>query len=67
MPQERRPTGICLASGALSLQYLHLWPSNHRLQKYAYADDLATMHADGDWPVVEGVLTRDMATVGEYL
>ena len=26
------------------------------------------MHADGDyWQVVEGVLTEDMATVGEYL
>jgi len=25
------------------------------------------MHADGDWQVVEGVLTKDMASVGEYL
>jgi len=25
------------------------------------------MHADGDWQAVEGVLTKDMATVGEYL
>jgi len=25
------------------------------------------MHADGDWYVVEGVLTKDMATVGECL
>jgi len=35
--------------------------------KYAYADDLAMMHAGGDWQAVEGVLTKDMATVGEYL
>jgi len=25
------------------------------------------MHADGDWQAVEGMLTKDMATVGEYL
>ena len=36
-------------------------------RKYAYADDLAIMHADGYWQAVEGVLTKDMATVGEYL
>jgi len=33
---------------------------------YAYADDLAIMHADGDWQAVEVVLTKDMATVSEY-
>jgi len=26
-------------------------------RKYAYADDLATMHADGDWLAVEGALS----------
>jgi len=36
-------------------------------RKYAYADDLAIMHSDGDWQAVEGVLTKDMAAVGEYL
>jgi len=36
-------------------------------RKYAYADDQAIMHADGDWQTVEGVVTKDMATVGEYL
>ena len=36
-------------------------------RKYAYADDLAIMHADGDWQAVERVLTKDMATVGEYV
>jgi len=36
--------------------------------KYANADNLAIMHADGgDWQAVEGVLTKDLATVGEYL
>ena len=28
---------------------------------------LAKKHANGDWQVVEGVLSRDMATVNEYL
>jgi len=47
---------------------IHCW-ANHRLQKvYAYADDLAIMHwTDGDWQVVEGVLSKGMATVSEYL
>ena len=36
-------------------------------RKYAYVDDPTIMHADGDWQAVEGVLTKDMATIGEYL
>ena len=36
-------------------------------KKYTYVDDLAIMHADGDWQAVEGVLTKDMATISEYL
>jgi len=36
-------------------------------RKYAYVDDLAIMHADGDWQAVEGALSKDMATLGEYL
>jgi len=35
-------------------------------RKYAYAGDLAIMHADGDWQAVEAVLSKDMATVGGY-
>jgi len=35
-------------------------------RKYAYADDLAIMHADGDWQAVEGALSKDMETTGEY-
>ena len=34
-------------------------------RKYACADNLATMHADGDWQAVEGVLSKDIATVSE--
>jgi len=36
-------------------------------RKYAYADDLAIMRADGDWQAVEGVLSKDMITASEYL
>jgi len=36
-------------------------------RKYACADDLAITHADGDWQAVEGALSKDLATVGEYL
>jgi len=36
-------------------------------RNYAYADDLAIMHAGGDWQAVEWVLSKDMATAGEYL
>jgi len=28
---------------------------------------LAIMHADGYWQAVEGVLSKDMANVGEYI
>jgi len=36
-------------------------------RKCAYADDLVIMHADGDCQAVEEVLSKNMATVGEYL
>ena len=36
-------------------------------RKYACADDLAIMHADGDSLAVEGALSKDMATRSEYL
>ena len=35
-------------------------------RKYAYADNLAIMHAD-DWQAVEGVLIKDVSTASEYL
>ena len=34
---------------------------------YAYADNLAIMYADGDWQAVEGAVSKDMATVNDYL
>jgi len=36
-------------------------------KKYAYANDLPTMHADANCQTVEGVLSKAMATVGGYL
>jgi len=36
-------------------------------RKYAYADDLAIIHANGDWLAVEEALSKDMATLGEYI
>jgi len=33
-------------------------------RKYAYAQCLAIVYADGDWQAVEGVLSKDMATIG---
>ena len=36
-------------------------------RKYAYADDLAIMHADGDWKAVERMLRKDLTTVSEHL
>jgi len=36
-------------------------------RKYAYANYPAIMHADGNWQAVEGVLTKDRATIDEYL
>jgi len=45
---------------------IYIWPSNHLSRKYAYADDLAIMIADGDWQAVKGVLSKDMATIGQY-
>jgi len=64
-PQERQPTGICPVVPLFNIYISDLPIIVSR--KYAYADDLAMMHADGDWQAVEGVLTKDMAAVGEYL
>jgi len=36
-------------------------------RKYAYADDLAIMHADWDWLAVEAALNTDMKTLDEFL
>ena len=36
-------------------------------RKYEYVDDLASVSADGDWQAMEGVLSKNMATLDEYL
>jgi len=64
-PQERCPTGSVLALLLFNI-YISDLP-NIVSRKYAYADDLAIMHADGNWQAVEGALSKDMATAGEYL
>jgi len=58
------PQGCVLAPLLFNIYIFHLPTTVSR--KYAYADDLAIMDADGDWQAVEGVLSKDMATVGEY-
>jgi len=57
-PQERRPTEI--RPGNPSLQHLHLWPAKRRLKKVCTRLRLS-------WQAVEGVLNKDMSTVGEYI
>jgi len=64
-PQEQRLTGICPGATLFNTYISDLPATVYR--KYAYADDLAIVHADGDWQAVEGVLTKDMATVSEYV
>ena len=59
------PQGSVLAPLLFNIYIFRLPTTVSR--NYAYADDLAIMHADGDWQEVEGVLNKDMATVGEYL
>jgi len=59
------PQGLVLASLLFNIYISDLPTTVSR--KYAYPDDQAIMHADGDWQAVEGMLTKDMATVGEYL
>jgi len=59
------PQGSVLTPHLLNIYISDLHTTVYR--KYAYADDLAIMHADRDWQVVEGVMSKDMATVGEYL
>ena len=59
------PQGSVLAPLLFNIYTFDLPPTISR--KYAYVDDLAIMHADGDWLAVEGALSKDMATLGEYL
>jgi len=59
------PQGCVLAPLLFNTYICDLPTTDSRM--YAYADDLAIMYADGDWQAVEGVLTKDMATISEYL
>jgi len=36
-------------------------------RKLACANDLAIMHADGDWQAVEGVLSKNKTTMSKYI
>jgi len=59
------PQGFVLAPLVFSNYTSDLPPTVSR--KYAYADDVAIMHAaDGDWQAMEGVLSKDMP-IDEYL
>ena len=55
------PQGFVLASILFNI-YISDLPT-----RTTYADDLAIMHADGDWLAVEGALNKGMATVDGYL
>jgi len=59
------PQGSVLASLLFNIYISDLPTTISR--KYANADEPAIMHADGDWQVVEGALSKDMVTLSEYL
>jgi len=66
---RRLKNGVTQGSVMASLVF-NIYTSNLTItvtRKHAYADNLATMHADGDWQAVEGVLSKGMATIGKYL
>jgi len=63
MPKECCVTEICL--GTTTFQYLPLWIIVSR--KYAYVNDLVIMHAEQGWQAVEGVLSKAIVNIGEYL
>ena len=59
------PQGSVLAPVPFSIYIPDLPTTISR--KNAYADDLVIMHVFGDWKAVEGVLSKDMATVNDFL
>jgi len=62
---SRSPQGSVLAPLLFNIYISDLSTTTSR--RYGYADDLAIMHADGDWQAVEGALSKDMVMLGEYL
>jgi len=60
------PQGSVLAPLLFNIYISDLPTTVSRKYAYAYANDLAIMHADGDWQAVERVLSKDMATVDDY-
>ena len=63
-PQEWRSTGIRTGNPFPIIHISDLPTTVSR--KYTYTDDLAIMHADGDWQAVVMLQSKDMATVSEY-
>ena len=59
------PQGLVLALLLFNI-YTYDLPSTTS-QKYAYADDLALLHASRDWKAVENTLSQDMTTLSTYL
>jgi len=59
------PQGSVLSPILFSIYISNLQTNVSR--KYAYADNLAIMRANGHWQAVEGVLSKNRATVSEYL
>ena len=62
LSRRNLPQGSVLAP---LLFYIHMPTAVSR--KYTYAYDLAIVHTDGDWQAVEGLLSKDMASIDEYL
>ena len=58
------PQGSVLAPLLFNI-YIHDLPSMVS-KKYAYADDLAILHSDGDWRSLERTLSQDMQTLTNY-
>jgi len=57
--QEWRCTGIHLGTLSSTSTSLSYQTPKYASRKYAYADGLAIINADGDWLAVEGVLSKD--------